>query len=91
VHQVLTTDTARYTELWESLTPNQRRVLVAVARAGTQYDIRSQVFREAHGLSSYRAVDYALEALVERSLIERMGPQYFSVPDVFLALWLRAA
>jgi hypothetical protein len=91
VRQVLTTDTARYTELWESLTPNQRRVLVAVARAGTQHDIRSQVFREAHGLSSYRAVDYALEALVERSLIERVDPQYFSVPDVFLALWLRAA
>jgi uncharacterized protein len=89
VRQVVTTDTARYTELWESLTPNQRRVLVAVARAGAHQDIRAQAFREAHGLSSYRAVDYALDVLVERSLVERLGPQYFDVPDVFLRLWLR--
>ena len=90
VAQVLSTDTARYTELWESLTPNQRRVLSAVARAGTQEDIRSQGFRDSHGLSSYRAVDYALKALVERSLIEHVGTQHFAVPDVFLRLWLRA-
>jgi hypothetical protein len=89
LRQVLTTDTARYTELWESLTPNQRRVLQAVAHQGATEDIRSQRFREAHGLASYRSVDYALDALVERSLIERLDPQHFSVPDVFLARWLR--
>jgi len=39
---------------------------------------------------SYRSVDYALEALVERSLIERLDPQHFSVSDIFLARGLRA-
>ena len=41
LRQVLRTDTARYSELWES-TPNQRRVLEAVARSGGKEDIRSQ-------------------------------------------------
>jgi hypothetical protein len=89
LRQVLTTDTARYTELWESLTPNQRRVLQSVAHHGATEDIRSQRFREAHGLASYRSVDYALDSLVERSLIERLDTQRLSVPDVFLARWLR--
>jgi uncharacterized protein len=90
LQHVLTTDTARYTELWESLTPNQRRVLVAIAHAGADYDIRSQACRQANGLPSYRSVDYALEVLVERSLIERQDAQHFTVPDVFLRHWLRA-
>ena len=45
---------------------------------------------EAHGLASYRSVDYALDALTERSLKERQGPHHFSVPDVFFSLWLRS-
>ena len=89
LRQVMTTDMARYTELWESLTPNQRRVLRAVAHQGATDDIRSQRVRETHGLASYRSVDYALNVLVERSLIERLDSQHFAVPDVFLARWLR--
>ena len=88
LRQILTTDTARYAELWESLRPNQRRVLAAVAYAAADQDIRSQAFRQAHGLASYRATDYALEALLERSLIERVDAHQFAVPDVFLRLWL---
>jgi hypothetical protein len=89
LRQVITTDTARYTELWESLRPHERRVLAAVARSGRDHDVRSQAFRQEHGFSSYRAVDYALDVLVERSIIERVGTQHFIVPDVFLARWLR--
>jgi len=89
VRQILTIDTARYAELWESLRPHQRRVLAAVAHAAAGKDVRSQAFREAYGLSSYRATDYALEALLGRSLIERVDAQHFTVPDVFLRLWLR--
>ena len=39
-------------------------------------------------MASYRATDYALEALLERSLIERVDAHQFTVPDVFLRLWL---
>jgi hypothetical protein len=89
LRQVLTTDTARYAELWASLRPNQRRVLAAVAQAAADQDVRAQAFRQEHGLASYRATDYALEALLDRSLIERVDAHRFTVPDVFLRLWLR--
>jgi hypothetical protein len=82
---------ARYTEIWESLTPNQRRVLELVARTGPTENILLQRFRDQHGLNSYRVVDYALEKLVERSLIERVDRELFVVPDVFLARWLRSS
>lgn len=91
LQQVLTTDTGRFTEVWESLTPNQRRVLGVVAREGEHSYVLSQGFREAHGLKSYRAVEYALQALVERSLVERVDVNHYAVPDVFLARWLRPA
>jgi len=90
LRQVLSTDTARYTEIWESLTPNQRRVLEVVARTGPTENILSQRFRDQHGLKAYRVVDYALEKLVERSLVERVEREHFVVPDVFLARWLRS-
>lgn len=89
LRQILTTDTARYTELWESLTPNRRHVLELVARHGQTEDVLSARFREAHGLRSYAAVDDALAALVDRSLIERVDRDHYVVPDVFLGRWLR--
>jgi uncharacterized protein len=89
VRQVLTTDTARYTEIWESLTPYRRQVLQLVAQYGSREDLLSARFREAHGLKSYAAVADALATLVERSLIERTDREHYGVPDVFMALWLR--
>jgi uncharacterized protein len=91
LRQVLTTDTARYTEIWESLTPYRRQVLELVARHGRREDLLSARFREVHGLKSYAAVADALERLVERSLIERIDREHYEVPDVFMALWLRDA
>jgi hypothetical protein len=87
--QVVRTDTARYTELWESLTPIQRRVLEMVARVGASEDLRSSRARATHGLKSYATTEYALDALLERSLIDRLEPGRFTVSDVFLFHWLR--
>lgn len=87
--QVIRTDTARYTELWESLTPIQRRVLEMVARVGAREDLRSARARAAYALKSYATTEYALEALLERSLIDRLEPGRFTVSDVFLTHWLR--
>lgn len=90
LQQVLTTDTARWTEIWESLTPYRRHVLELVARHGSREDLLSSRFRETHGLKSYAAVADALESLVDRSLIERIDREHYAVPDVFMALWLRS-
>jgi hypothetical protein len=88
--QVIRTDTGRYAETWESLTPTQRRVLQAVARTGATQDLRSSRARANYGLKSYAATEYALEALLDRSLIDRLDVGRFAVSDVFLAHWLRA-
>jgi hypothetical protein len=89
--QVIRTDTARYTEIWESLTPIQRRVLEMVARVGASEDLRSSRARATYGLKSYATTEYALDALLERSLIDRLEPGRFTVSDVFLFHWLRAS
>ena len=89
VAQVLQTDTARYSELWDSLTLNQRRLLEAVGREGQSVNPLTDVFRRRHRLGTYASADRALGSLIERGLIERSGRDTVIVPDVFLRLWLR--
>lgn len=89
LRQVLQTETARYAELWDSLTPNQRRMLEALARTGAGVGVLSEAFRRRHRLGPYASAARALDALVERGLVERTGKDAVEVPDVFLRLWLR--
>jgi len=85
----IVTDTARYTELWDGLTTNQRRLLEAVGQAGPTDEVLSEDFRRRHRLGAYATAERALEALVERGLVEREGRSRVVVPDVFLRHWLR--
>lgn len=84
----IATDTARYTELWDGLTTNQRRLLEALGQAGPTDEVLSEDFRRRHRLGAYATVERALEALVERGLVEREGRSRVVVPDVFLRRWL---
>jgi len=88
VAQVLDTDTARYTELWDSLTANQRRMLEALARETKTTRPLGDDFRRRHRLGTYASVERALNALVDRGLVERLGRDTTVIPDVFLRLWL---
>jgi AAA+ ATPase superfamily predicted ATPase len=90
IERVLAADTARYTELWDSLTTNQRRMLDALARAPQQASPLREDFRRRNRLGSYASTERALDALVERGMVERTGRQAASIPDVFLRLWLQA-
>src|SRR5579859_2912023 len=85
----ITTDTARYTELWDGLTTNQRRLLEAIGHAGRTEEVLSEDFRRRYRLGAYATVERALEALVERGLIEREGRSQVFIPDIFLRQWLR--
>jgi AAA+ ATPase superfamily predicted ATPase len=86
----IATDTARYTELWDGLTTNQRRLLEAIGRAAPSEAVLSEDFRRRHRLDAYATVERALDSLVERGLVEREGRGRVIVPDVFLVHWLRA-
>ncbi|HYW88331.1 MAG TPA: hypothetical protein VFB50_11210 [Chloroflexota bacterium] len=87
----IATDTARYTELWDGLTTNQRRLLEAIGRALPSDEVLSEKFRRRHRLGAYATVERALEALVDRGVVEREGRARVSVPDVFLRRWLRTS
>jgi len=87
----IATDTARCTELWDGLTTNQRRLLEAIGRALPSDEVLSEEFRRRHRLGAYATVERALEALVDRGVVEREGRARVSVPDVFLHRWLRTS
>jgi uncharacterized protein len=86
----IATDTARYTELWDGLTTNQRRLLEATSQAAPSDQVLSEEFRRRHQLGAYATVDRALDALVDRGLVQREGRAHVTVPDIFLRSWLRA-
>jgi uncharacterized protein len=86
----IATDTARYTELWDGLTTNQRRLLEAISRAAPTEEVLSEEFRRRSRLGAYATTERALQSLVERGLVEREGRGRAFVPDVFLRHWLRA-
>jgi uncharacterized protein len=86
----IATDTARYTELWDGLTTNQRRLLEAIGQAAPSDEVLSEEFRRRHLLGAYATVERALDALVDRGLVQREGRARVAVPDVFLRTWLRA-
>jgi hypothetical protein len=87
----ITTDTARYTELWDGLTTNQRRLLEAIGQARPTEEVLSEDFRRRYRLGAYATAERALEALVERGFVEREGRSRVLVPDVFLRQWLRTS
>jgi uncharacterized protein len=83
----IATDTARYTELWDGLTTNQRRLLEAIGRAAPIDAVLSEDFRRRNRHGAYATVERALDSLVERGLVEREGRARVAVPDVFLRRW----
>jgi len=78
-----------YTELWDGLTTNQRRLLEALGQAGPDEEVLSDDFRSRHRLGAYATAERALESLVDRGLVERERRSRVLVPDVFLRHWLR--
>jgi hypothetical protein len=87
----ITTDTARYTEVWDGLTTNQRRLLEAIGQARPTDEVLSEDFRRRYRLGAYATAERALESLVERGFVEREGRSRVVVPDVFLHQWLRTS
>ncbi len=58
----IATDTARYTELWDGLTINQRRLLEAIGGAAPTDEVLSEDFRRRHRLGAYATVERALDS-----------------------------
>jgi hypothetical protein len=86
-------DTARYTELWDGLTFNQRRLLEALGRAAPSEEVLSEEFRRRNRLAPTRPLSGLLTHL--RGLVDAKGgpnrsagciPPLVAMPGVTLRL-----
>ena len=77
-----------YSAQWESLAPNQRRLLTGLALEPPGQRLTSANFYARHGISSASSVQRAVESLLARDLIDRDNGSYL-IADRFLRLWIR--
>jgi len=85
---VVDAEDARFTDLWETLSPHQRLVLLAVGTDEGRGLYREDT-RRVHRLGPAGRVQKSVRRLVDRELIEPMHGGGYRVPDVFLRAWLQ--
>lgn len=82
---LLDAESARYLAVWDGLSPQQRSLLLALAREpGPAY---SHAYRQRHKLGAASSVQAALRALEKLELVERRERGH-AISDIFLRLWL---
>lgn len=72
--------------LWDGLSANERRVLVAVASGLSPYQAEA---RAMAGLASASSGQRAAEGLLERAILEREPDKPLVIVDPLLARWAR--
>jgi hypothetical protein len=87
LRRVVEAEDARYTTLWEELSPHQRLLLLALTGGGD--GVYSETYRRRNRLGSPSSVQRSLDRLLERELIDSTGTGRYRLTDVFLRAWLR--
>ena len=77
-----------YSALWESMTLNQRRLVMGLSLEGERPQVSSAAFFSRYGLSSASSVQRAAEALITRDILDRDNGSYL-VSDRFFRLWVQ--
>ncbi|MDD4256078.1 MAG: ATP-binding protein [Methanofollis sp.] len=85
IREVIADLEGSYLAIWDALTANQRRVLLAVAQG--EDDLFSGEFARTRGFASPASVQSALRRILERGIAEEEGGGY-RVADPFLARWM---
>ncbi|HKK08215.1 MAG TPA: MarR family transcriptional regulator [Gemmatimonadota bacterium] len=86
--RVLARGARAWQPVWESLTPNQRRFLRAVARAGQEAHPFSAAFLERSGLGPASSAQRAAASLEARGLLARTPDDALRTTDPLLGRWL---
>jgi hypothetical protein len=73
--------------IWDTASPVQRRLLVALAHEPTRSPY-GQDFREAHDLPASSSLQVALEALVAKEVVVRDDDGAVAIVEPFLAEWV---
>jgi AAA+ ATPase superfamily predicted ATPase len=85
--QVLRSENAHFTSVWEAASRIQRQALQALAREPLS-SITSQEYRRRHGLPAAASVQKALDTLVDDELIEKIQPGDYEISEPFLREWV---
>ena len=86
---VLRSENAHFTLVWDDASRAQRLVLQALA-AEPAHSITSAEYRQRHGLPASSGVQKALDALLERELVTKLGPGSYRIGEPFLREWIVA-
>lgn len=87
--QVLRSENAHFSRVWETSSRVQRLVLQALALEPANA-ITSSDYRARHDLPAPSTVQKAFQALVRDELVARHGPGAYQIAEPFLAEWIRA-
>ena len=87
VQLLLQRESYAYSILWESLTANQRRLLMALAQEKNSVGAFSSAFATKYALGSLSSIQRSVKGLEERDVIERDSKGYFII-DRFFKIWL---
>jgi hypothetical protein len=87
LQQVVEAEDAHYTTLWEALARAQRALVQALTGEPTASPY-AEAYRSRHQLGSAATVQRALQATVERDVVEGSSVHGYRVPDVFLRTWI---
>ena len=88
VQNLTLSNASRCKDIMAGLTLIQRKALLAIAKEWRAEDITSAPFIKKHRLSSASSVQSAVKALITKKLVTKSANIY-SIPDKYLALWLR--
>ncbi|MEO5576595.1 MAG: ATP-binding protein [Gaiellaceae bacterium] len=88
LEQVLRSENAHFTRVWETTSRNQRLVLQALAQEPLR-GATGEDYRRRHGLPPPSSVQKALDRLVSEEVVTREGPGAYRIAEPFLADWIR--
>jgi hypothetical protein len=89
LRQVLRSENAHFSRVWDRASRGQRLALEALARDPGRQTF-SAAYRREHNLPAASTLQKAIDALLEDELVERAG-QGFRVAEPFLAEWIVAS
>jgi uncharacterized protein len=88
LERVIRSEDSHLSELWESATPPQRLLIVALAEEPTGSPYAAE-YHERHELPPAPTLQRALEALKRREIAGRGGDGAYVLVEPFLAEWVR--
>jgi len=87
LNKILEDQSMAYITIWDSLTMNQRRLLIAIASSGGR-DIFSKKSIKENNLGAVSSVQTSANLLMKKEIVDKEDGGYF-ITDVFFKEWIK--